>query len=101
MNLKRRTLNGAVFATMATVVGVVVTAENIRTSSKEPQVVFLVRHAEKANVSADPKLSSAGKKRAEELVHVLRDANIEHVHSSDFIRTRNTAAPIAHSLAGC
>lgn len=65
---------------------------------KEALVVFLVRHAEKVDDSRDPELSAAGKIRAEELARVLRDANVEHVHSSDFIRTRDTAAPLADRL---
>ncbi|MEO8499210.1 MAG: histidine phosphatase family protein, partial [Planctomycetota bacterium] len=34
-----------------------------------------------------------------DLASVLRDADVQHVHSSDFIRTRNTAAPIAARLS--
>ena len=68
------------------------------TPAKDPLVVFLVRHAEKVDASRDPELSATGKKRAEELAGVLRDANVKHVHSSDFIRSRDTAAPIAARL---
>lgn len=60
-----------------------------------PLVVFLVRHAEKADVSGDSKLSAAGRERAATLARALRSAEIEYVHSSDFIRTRDTAAPTA------
>ena len=58
-------------------------------------VVFLVRHAEKADSSADPPLTEAGHERAQRLARLLRDAGIEYVHSSDYIRTRDTAAPLA------
>jgi len=58
-------------------------------------VVFLVRHAEKVDASRDPELSAAGKSRAKVLAHVLRDAKLEHIHSSDYARTLATAAPIA------
>ncbi|MDP7018098.1 MAG: phosphoglycerate mutase family protein [Pirellulaceae bacterium] len=61
-------------------------------------VVFLVRHAEKVDTSRDPQLSAAGKRRAAELANALRDAKLKHVHSSDYIRTRDTAAPIAARL---
>ncbi|HIG30471.1 MAG TPA: hypothetical protein EYQ50_22805 [Verrucomicrobiales bacterium] len=67
-------------------------------TAKEPLVVFLVRHAEKADAGNDPELTPSGKMRAMKLAEVLRDSRIEHVHSSDFIRTRNTAAPIAARL---
>ena len=65
---------------------------------QEPLVVFLVRHAEKVDTSRDTELSVAGGARARELARSLRDAKIQHVHSSDFIRTRDTAAPIATEL---
>ncbi len=68
------------------------------TSATEPFVVFLVRHAEKVDASRDPELSAAGKQRAEQLADTLRDANVNYVHSTDYIRTRDTAAPIAKRL---
>ena len=58
-------------------------------------VVFLVRHAEKVDQSKDPDLSGAGYQRAEELARTLADASIGQVHSSDFIRTKETAKPVA------
>lgn len=64
-------------------------------AAAEPLVVFLVRHAEKVDSSADAALSDAGRQRSAELARVLRDAHIQHVHSSDYARTRDTAAPTA------
>jgi phosphohistidine phosphatase SixA len=61
----------------------------------DPLLVFLVRHAEKVDQSKDPDLSLVGYSRAAELARTLADAKIEYVHSSDFIRTRKTAAPVA------
>ncbi len=61
----------------------------------DPLVVFLVRHAEKADAGEDPDLTPAGAQRAAALAAWLRDAGIAHVHSSDFTRTRKTAAPTA------
>jgi phosphohistidine phosphatase SixA len=60
-----------------------------------PLIVFLVRHGEKADSSRDPELSPAGLARAKELARVLHDVKLEHVHSSDFIRTKATAGPTA------
>lgn len=68
---------------------------NSSVSESEPLVVFLVRHAEKTDLGSDPGLSTAGIERAAALARVLRSAEIEYVHSSDFVRTRNTAGPIA------
>lgn len=59
-------------------------------------LVFLVRHAEKVDHSRDADLSEAGYLRAAELARTLADAGIECIHSSDFIRTRETAKPVAH-----
>lgn len=64
-------------------------------SADEPLVVFLVRHAEKVDSSEDPPLSESGRERAALLARVLRDAHVQQVHSSDYIRTRDTAAPAA------
>jgi broad specificity phosphatase PhoE len=61
----------------------------------EPLMVFLVRHGEKVDSSEDPELSAAGSERAVTLAGTLRSAEIEYVHSSDYVRTRDTAAPSA------
>jgi phosphohistidine phosphatase SixA len=61
-------------------------------------VLFLVRHAEKVDESRDPELSTAGKQRSLELAQVLRDAGVQRIHSTDYIRTRDTAAPLANML---
>ncbi|QQS40426.1 MAG: histidine phosphatase family protein [Acidobacteriota bacterium] len=65
------------------------------TAEQKPLVVFLVRHAEKTDDGKDPELSEAGKARTEVLAETLKSSDIEHVHSTDFIRTRDTAAPVA------
>ncbi len=64
-------------------------------STNEPLVVFLVRHGEKADRGKDPELSAAGNERAVILANILRSAEIDYLHSSDYIRTRGTAAPTA------
>ncbi len=66
--------------------------------NQEPTIVYLLRHAEKVDHSKDPELSDAGKKRALELVKTLRSVSIDYIHSSDYIRTRNTAKPIAEKF---
>jgi len=58
-------------------------------------VVFLVRHAEKVDQSRDPDLSEEGYARAQALAKALADAGLERVFSSDYIRTRETARPVA------
>lgn len=56
--------------------------------------VVLVRHAEKADASADPALSDAGQARAAALAAALNDARPPHVLVTPLRRTRDTAAPV-------
>ena len=65
------------------------------TTTGPGSVVYLVRHAEKADTSKDPALSEAGEARAMELARMLIDAGITHVWSTDLKRTRLTAKPLA------
>lgn len=61
--------------------------------------VYLVRHAEKAAApAADPPLTEAGTKRAEELAHTLSKAGIKTICTSQFLRTKQTAEPLARQL---
>ena len=61
--------------------------------------LYLVRHAEKqVNDSHDPELTEIGRQRAVNLAHWLEDKDIADVWSSDYIRTRDTAAPMISSL---
>jgi 2,3-bisphosphoglycerate-dependent phosphoglycerate mutase len=61
-------------------------------------IVFLVRHAEKADSSSDSPLAPAGEARAVQLATLLRDAGIDTIYTTDFRRTRDTAAPLARQL---
>jgi broad specificity phosphatase PhoE len=64
-----------------------------------PTTVILVRHAEKAaEPAADPPLTSAGVARADALAEMLKGAGVKAVVSTQFLRTRNTVAPIAARL---
>ena len=77
--------------------------------SPEVTTVFLVRHAERSEFPCtrnDPSckfecnecLSSPGKARAEQLVHVLSEAKIEAIYSTPTHRTKETAEPLADFL---
>jgi phosphohistidine phosphatase SixA len=61
--------------------------------------VFLVRHAEKATTPPeDPPLTEAGNSRAQQLARMLERAGIKAIYTSQFLRTKQTAAPLAKSL---
>jgi broad specificity phosphatase PhoE len=64
-------------------------------AQEAPLTVFVVRHAEKGPETPDPSLTDAGKRRAEALAHVLKDAHITVLFASEFKRTQETLAPLA------
>lgn len=73
--------------------------QTAQTVHSEPTVVYVLRHAERAEDGTnDPPISAAGEARARLLAHMLRDAGVERVHSTDYKRTRATAAPLAERL---
>jgi len=68
-------------------------------AADHPQVVILVRHAEKSAVPAgDVTLSEAGQARAEELAIALAEARIDRIVVTQFRRTRDTAAPTGREM---
>lgn len=66
-------------------------------SADTTYTVYLVRHAEKQS-GDDPSLTSDGLLRADTLADLLSDKDIENIWSSDYRRTRETAAPLAERL---
>jgi broad specificity phosphatase PhoE len=61
--------------------------------------VFLVRHAEKAATPPeDPPLLESGSRRAEELAQILVKAGIKAIYTSQYLRTKQTAEPLAKRL---
>lgn len=64
-----------------------------------PSEILFVRHAEKsAERSEDPELSAAGRQRAQQLAGVLAEAGLRHIVTTQWRRTRDTAAPLATRL---
>jgi broad specificity phosphatase PhoE len=61
----------------------------------QKKTIILVRHAEKVDASQDPELTEAGKQRAEHLAKIVKKYKPGAIYSTDFKRTRDTAAPMA------
>jgi broad specificity phosphatase PhoE len=63
---------------------------------------YVVRHGEKeaqgTNMSSDVSLSPAGLERAQALKHSLKNRHIQYVYSTNTIRTKSTARPLAETL---
>ncbi len=62
------------------------------------EAIYLVRHAERADQSADSALSTDGVGRSYKLRDALRDAGITGIFTSELRRTVDTAAPLASAI---
>ncbi|KQV95541.1 MULTISPECIES: histidine phosphatase family protein [unclassified Roseateles] len=64
-----------------------------------PDLVILVRHAERATEpTGDPALTPAGEQRAQALAQALAGLHVNSILTTQFRRTRDTAAPLAKAL---
>ncbi len=77
------------------VVAVVLIGTPVYSGQLEITTVYIVRHAEKKNNSANTPLSDAGESRAKELARVLGDEGIDVVFVTNFTRTQQTGKPVA------
>ena len=68
------------------------------TPTSDPLTVYLVRHAEKTTAKPDPGLTAEGEARSQWLATQFEAGDIDYIHSSDYRRTRDTAAPTADKL---
>ena len=71
--------------------------------SQATTTIIFVRHAEKAyTTDSDPPLSEAGQRRVAELTRQLVDADVvagvDAIYSTPYIRTQETARPLADAL---
>lgn len=75
-------------------------APNHSTSAQlaSARYVFLVRHTEREWDGEDPPLTSIGEARAQALAATLRDSGITAIITTQWRRTRDTAAPLAKLL---
>ena len=66
------------------------------TPASPDTTIYLVRHAEK-EAGPDPSLTLTGRTRADILAQELEDTDLTAVWSTDYARTRQTAAPTARA----
>ena len=62
---------------------------------------YIVRHAERAStitMTSDVPLSEVGKQRAQALKDLLQNENVKHIFSTNYLRTKSTAQPLADAL---
>jgi broad specificity phosphatase PhoE len=63
--------------------------------ARAQEAIYVVRHAERADASADSALSTEGVGRSYRLRDMLKDAGITRIFTSDLRRAIDTAAPLA------
>lgn len=90
------------------IAGAVLVMTLIPALASAQKVVILTRHAERADgqatmttstgAPADPKLSAAGEARAQKLATMLAEAGITAMFTTEYARTKDTAAPLAAKL---
>lgn len=86
------------------IAAVVLVLSSAAAAAAQP-VVFLVRHAERADAGmaaakvagADPDLSGAGLARAAALAAMLKDAKLTAVITTEYKRTKQTGEPVARA----
>lgn len=70
-----------------------------QTATPALTTVIIVRHGERGpDQGTETPINEKGQERAEELARVLADAGITRIIVSEYIRTRQTAAPLAAAL---
>jgi broad specificity phosphatase PhoE len=63
-----------------------------------PEMIYLVRHGEKATVGKDPVLTPQGRQRAQNIATMLHRTGIKAIFSTATARTLETAKPLAMEL---
>lgn len=64
----------------------------------EDTVFFVVRNAERENATSDSPLSAPGVKRSQQLMQTLEHLKVSAIYSTDYVRTKDTAKPLAEKL---
>jgi 2,3-bisphosphoglycerate-dependent phosphoglycerate mutase len=71
---------------------------SINVQAQKANKIWIVRHAEKQTIdpkNANPALNAEGEKRAEDLAEYLKKEKVDYIFSTDYLRTKQTATPLA------
>lgn len=68
------------------------------TALAEPDMIYLVRHGEKASIGQDPALTPQGQLRAQNIAAMLHRSGVQAIFSTPTTRTLQTAQPLARQL---
>ncbi len=61
-------------------------------------IIYLTRHAEKESAGTDPALTAQGQQRAQNIANTLKKVGIKTIYSTNYVRTQQTAQPLASVL---
>lgn len=61
----------------------------------DAKFIYLTRHAEKSSTGTDPALTAEGVTRANNIAAMLKKSGITSIYSTNFLRTKQTAQPLA------
>jgi phosphohistidine phosphatase SixA len=95
-----QTLTSTIVRTLCGVALIATSAVGVRAQAgaDAPTTIFLVRHAERPPANSDVPLNEAGRARAATLASMLKEANVRAIFVSQFLRTKETAEPLAQQL---
>ena len=94
--MKKSTLILAILALLLFLPSTYLTAQN----NQEDFTIYLIRHSEKDLLSdnqIDPPLTKCGVKRSVFLRDFFQEITVDKIYSTNYLRTKNTAKPIALS----
>ena len=81
----------------------VVASITLQLQAQESTTIILIRHAEKDTsvkgsnaMVADPPLSEVGKLRAERMVQIFAEYNLDFIYATNYTRTKSTVTPLAN-----
>ena len=99
MKTRKKKIRRASLAVILIAAGFAISARAGIESPAPDTTIYLVRHAEKqTTLPSDPSLSEAGLARAVNLAGILKPLGIKTIFTSQFLRTKETARPLAEAV---